>query len=84
LVISGRQDSDNVGQHDYQDVTTPACRRFLRERDEMFALSGDALLSEPRFNPDGTIDVFRWSRPQYDGPALRALACMQYMRAGGA
>jgi glucoamylase len=65
-------------------VTTPACRRFLRERDEMFALSGDALLSEPRFNPDGTIDVFRWSRPQYDGPALRALACMQYIRAGGA
>ena len=47
------------------------------------ALTGDALLGEPRFNPDGTLDIFRWSRPQYDGPALRALACLHYLAAGG-
>jgi glucoamylase len=56
----------------------------LRPEAEIRSLAGDALLGEPRFNPDGTIDVFRWSRPQYDGPALRALACLCYLAAGGA
>jgi len=41
------------------------------------------LLGEPRFSADGTIDFLRWSRPQYDGPALRALACLRYLAAGG-
>ena len=45
---------------------------------------GDALLGEPRFNPDGTIDILQWARPQYDGPALRALACLRYLGDGGA
>lgn len=58
--------------------------KFLRSDSELEALAGDALLAEPRFNPDGTIDVFRWSRPQYDGPALRALACLRFLAAGGA
>ena len=58
--------------------------KFLRPDAELSALTGDALLGEPRFNPDGTIDVFRWSRPQYDGPALRALACLRFLAAGGA
>ena len=35
---------------------------------------------EPRFNPDGTVDCFRWARPQYDGPALRALFAINYLK----
>jgi glucoamylase len=31
-------------------------------------------LGEPRFNMDGSLDVLKWSRPQNDGPALRALS----------
>lgn len=58
-------------------------RKFLRPDAEIRALVGDRLLAEPRFNPDGTIDVQRWSRPQYDGPALRALACLRYLAGGG-
>ena len=58
-------------------------RKVLRPEAEIDALSGDALLAEPRFNPDGTIDIFRWSRPQFDGPALRALACLRFLTAGG-
>lgn len=58
-------------------------RKFLRTQADICALDADALLAEPRFNPDGTLDIFRWSRPQYDGPALRALACLQYLAAGG-
>jgi glucoamylase len=60
----------------------PEARKFLREDSELRALAGNAVLGEPRFNPDGTLDIFRWSRPQFDGPALRALACLQFFRAG--
>lgn len=63
--------------------TQPEFRKFLRPDSELRTLTGDRLHGEPRFNPDGTIDIFRWSRPQYDGPALRALACLRFLAAGG-
>src|SRR5579864_4219412 len=66
------------------DTCAEADQKFLRQKAELRAQTGDALLAEPRFNPDGTLDIFQWSRPQYDGPALRALACLRYLRAGGA
>jgi glucoamylase len=69
---------------DGRQVTRRGFRKFLRPQSEIATLTGDKLLAEPRFNPDGTIDIFRWSRPQYDGPALRALACLRFLTAGGA
>ena len=66
------------------EIAAVAYRKFLRTDAELAALSQDALLGEPRFNPDGTIDILRWSRPQFDGPALRALACLRYLQLGGA
>ncbi|MFZ5616450.1 MAG: glycoside hydrolase family 15 protein [Pseudomonadota bacterium] len=35
-------------------------------------------LGEVRFNMDGSQDYLKWSRPQFDGPALRALALLRY------
>jgi glucoamylase len=58
-------------------------QKFVRDDAEFAALFGDRLLAEPRFNADGTVDVLRWSRPQYDGPALRALTCLRYVALGG-
>ncbi len=58
-------------------------QKFVCDDSELVELSGDRLLAEPRFNPDGTLDVLRWSRPQYDGPALRALACLRHLALGG-
>lgn len=52
--------------------------RFLRPDAELLALSDDALLGEPRFSADGGPDLERWGRPQFDGPALRALSCMAW------
>lgn len=72
-----------VERNSVRDSTREDCRKFLRPESELADLKGDALFGEPRFNPDGTIDIFRWSRPQYDGPALRALACLRYLVAGG-
>ena len=66
-----------------RDTTDIEFRKFLRSEAELAALSPDALLGEPRCNPDGTVDVLEWSRPQFDGPALRALACLRYLTLGG-
>ncbi|MBK0398313.1 hypothetical protein H0I76_03845 [Limibaculum sp. M0105] len=65
-------------------TTRPDFQRFLRPDAELAALRGEKLLGEPRANIDGSVDVERWSRPQHDGPALRALSCMTAMAAGAA
>lgn len=67
----------------HRQATRRGYRRFLRPDSELRRLTGRKVLGEPRFNPDGTIDFLRWSRPQYDGPALRALACLRYLAGGG-
>lgn len=36
-------------------------------------------LGEPRYTVEGKIDPLPWSRPQFDGPALRALVVMDYL-----
>ncbi|HTR01124.1 MAG TPA: glycoside hydrolase family 15 protein [Candidatus Acidoferrum sp.] len=69
---------------DYRERTQRNCRRFLRTRTDLGGVHGDKLLAEPRFNPDGSIDFLKWSRPQLDGPALRALACLAYLNYGNA
>ncbi|MGN6572253.1 MAG: glycoside hydrolase family 15 protein [Pseudolabrys sp.] len=75
---------DTRGHESHVARTEAAFRQFLRADDDIRALARDALLGEPRFNPDGTIDILGWSRPQYDGPALRALACLRFRDVAGA
>jgi glucoamylase len=38
------------------------------------------VLGEVRYNPDGSLDILKWSRPQHDGPALRALVAMRFWK----
>ncbi|KAF2188252.1 glycoside hydrolase family 15 protein [Zopfia rhizophila CBS 207.26] len=38
-------------------------------------------LGEPKFNADGSPFTGSWGRPQRDGPALRAITLMSYLRA---
>ncbi|MCL5778676.1 glycoside hydrolase family 15 protein [Limibaculum sp. FT325] len=64
-------------------TTLPRFRRFLRPDAELAALAGPVLLGEPRANLDGSVDAERWSRPQHDGPALRALSFMAMGAARG-
>jgi glucoamylase len=51
----------------------PEFLRFVRSDAEIAAVAGDAVHDEVRYNADGSLDFIRWSRPQHDGPALRAL-----------
>lgn len=60
----------------------PWLQPFLRPRDEFAAAHGAAAAAEVRCNPDGTLDLLRWSRPQHDGPALRALTTLRLLDCG--
>ncbi len=48
--------------------------------DDLKTVSGDAVYADARVNPDGTLDISRWARPQHDGAPLRALAVLRWLR----
>lgn len=60
----------------------PDFLQYLREDLELASAYGDAVAAETRVNPDGTLDVARWARPQHDGPPLRALALLRWAAGG--
>ena len=70
-------------------IATPAWRanvtadftRFLRKEAEFETVCGEAVIAETRVNPDGTLDISSWSRPQHDGAPLRTLAVLRWARA---
>jgi glucoamylase len=51
----------------------PAYQQFLRPDAELASIGGEGVLAETRVNADGTLDFIKWTRPQADGSALRAL-----------
>jgi glucoamylase len=56
----------------------PKFQQYMRPSHELSEAFGDRISGETRFNPDGTLDVTKWARPQHDGPALRALAILRF------
>ena len=67
---------------DWRAATEPDFTRFLRK--DMEAAHGPAIAAETRVNPDGSLDITDWPRPQHDGPALRALTLMRWGAEGDA
>jgi glucoamylase len=63
---------------DFRKNIDPAFLQFVRGDNELRAIAGDRVLGEPRFNPDATLDISKWSRPQHDGPASRAIVLMRF------
>jgi glucoamylase len=55
-------------------------RKYLRADADLARSHGKAIGAETRVNPDGTLDISSWPRPQYDGPPLRALTLLRWMR----
>ena len=68
-----------VATPDWRRKVTPDFERYLRGG-ELAAVSGDEVYADARVNPDGTLDISRWPRPQHDGPPLRALAMLRWLR----
>ena len=54
--------------------------KYCRDDAELALIQGDAVIADTRVNPDGTIDISRWTRPQHDGPPLRTLAVVRWGR----
>lgn len=58
----------------------PKFQQYLRSAGDLRTAHGEAIPGETRFNPDGTLDISKWARPQHDGPALRALVLLRLWR----
>jgi glucoamylase len=64
-----------------RERVAPEYLQHLRPDDELAVIHGERIAGDARVNPDGSIDILKWARPQHDGPALRALALLRWMRA---
>lgn len=59
--------------------TKPGFVQYLRPKGEIAAVNAEDVAAETRVNPDGTLDISRWSRPQHDGSALRLIAVLRWL-----
>ncbi len=62
----------------WRDAVAADFQQYLRPLEELSAVHGEAVAAETRVNPDATLDISRWGRPQHDGPALRALTLLRW------
>jgi glucoamylase len=75
--LDGRRLSDSP----WREAVAPDFRQFIRTQEDLEAAHGEALAGETRVNPDGTLDISKWPRPQNDGPPLRAIALLHWQAA---
>jgi glucoamylase len=57
----------------------PDFQQYLRSDAELAQVTPKNVVAETRVNPDGTLDISHWSRPQHDGPALRIIAVLRWL-----
>jgi glucoamylase len=61
---------------------SPDFVKFVRADSELELVHGRSVAAEARVNADGTLDISKWARPQHDGPPLRLLAVLRWIRDG--
>ena len=66
----------------WRDAIAPDYRQFVRTDEDLAAAHDGAIAAETRVNPDGTLDLSKWPRPQHDGPSMRALTLLRWLRSG--
>jgi glucoamylase len=76
LELDGRALADSPG---WRAGVTADFVKFVRPNEELAAVRGGLVSAEARVNPDGTLDISKWGRPQHDGPPLRLLAVLRWM-----
>jgi glucoamylase len=69
-----------AGCASWRSRVTPDFQKFLRTDADLAGVHGESVAAETRVNPDGTLDISSWPRPQNDGPALRALTLLRWSR----
>ncbi len=78
--LDGRVDA---AAPDRRARVAPDFLQYLRDDEDLARAHGDAVAAETRVNPDGTLDISKWARPQHDGPPLRALALLRWAAVPG-
>jgi glucoamylase len=66
----------------WRDRVATDFEQFVRPDEDLARAHGEAIRAETRVNPNGTLDISRWPRPQHDGPPMRALALLRWVRTG--
>jgi glucoamylase len=69
-----------VADQGWRAKVQPDFVQYLRG-EELAAVRGESVYADVRVNPDGTLDISRWTRPQHDGAPLRALTVRRWLRA---
>jgi glucoamylase len=75
--LDGR-DLSGSGSSSWRDAVAPDFRQFVRADEDLAQVRGDAVAGETRVNPDGTLDLSKWPRPQNDGPSMRAITLLRW------
>lgn len=77
LNLDGRSLVEAAG---WRAGVAPDFAKFVRTDADLGAVHGGLVSAEARVNPDGTLDISNWARPQHDGPPLRLLAVLRWVR----
>jgi glucoamylase len=64
---------------EWRTKIAPGFEQYTRG-DEIADVAGDGVYADTRVNPDGTLDISRWARPQHDGPPLRAIVVLRWLK----
>jgi glucoamylase len=64
----------------WRERVTPEFEKYVRPDEELAKVRGGAVSADTRVNPDASIDISKWARPQHDGPPLRALSVLKWIR----
>jgi glucoamylase len=80
LSLQGLDGRSLSGSRSWRDAIAPDYRQYVRTDEDLAAAHGEAIAGETRVNPDGTLDLSKWPRPQHDGPSMRALTLLRWRR----
>ncbi len=67
-----------VADASWREKVAPEFQKYLRDEEDLDSIKDSAIAADTRVNPDGTLDITKWNRPQHDGPPLRALALLRW------
>jgi glucoamylase len=68
------------GSSSWRDCIAPDYRQYVRTEEDLATAHGETVAGETRVNPDGTLDLSKWPRPQNDGPSMRAITLLRWRR----
>lgn len=75
LGLNDLRGADLVEQPGWRTGVADDFQQFVREDADLAAA---VVRGETRVNPDGSLDISRWNRPQYDGIAARVLTVLRW------